>query len=96
MELCNARINKAPEMELLNANQLFHSETAVYLHLLHSTTSHTYNTAHACLNSKLRVSTSVPFINPQRMREGYSTHFVCLCVCVCVTYDSGGYADLQR
>ena len=35
-------------------------------------------------------------INPQRMREGYSTHFVCLCVCVCVTYDSGGYADLQR
>ena len=31
------------------------------------------------------------------MREGYSTHlFVCVCVCMCVTYDSGGYADLQR
>ena len=24
-------------------------------------------------------------INPQRMREGYSTHFVCLCVCVSLT-----------
>ena len=36
-------------------------------------------------------------INPQRTREGYSTHlFVCVCMCVCVTYDSGGYADLQR
>ena len=43
---------------------------------------------------------SIIIINPQRMREGYSTHCVCLCVyvcvCVCVTYDSGGYADLQR
>ena len=35
-------------------------------------------------------------INTQRMCEGYSTHCVCLCVYVCVTYDSGGYADLQR
>ena len=41
-------------------------------------------------------------INPQRMREGYSTHcvclcvYVCVCVCVCVTYGSGHYADLQR
>ena len=24
-------------------------------------------------------------INPQRMREGYSTHFFCLCVCVSLT-----------
>ena len=36
------------------------------------------------------------------MREGYSTHFVCLsvcvcvCVCVCVTYNSGDNVDLQR
>ena len=27
----------------------------------------------------------VAIINPQRMREGYSTHCVCLCVCVCVS-----------
>ena len=23
-------------------------------------------------------------INPRRMREGYSSRFVCLCVCLCV------------
>ena len=36
-------------------------------------------------------------INPQRMRELQFSLFVCVCVCVfvCVTYDSGGYADLQ-
>ena len=44
------------------------------------------------------LATVASVINPQHMREGYSTHFFWLCVyvCVCVTYDSGGYADLQR
>ena len=47
-------------------------------------------------DAEVRLNCYLLIINPQRMREGYSTHCVCLCVYVCVTYDSGGYADLQR
>ena len=36
------------------------------------------------LNSSCR-TIIMSLINPQRMREGYSTHFVCLCVCVSLT-----------
>ena len=54
------------------------------------------------LFSRIIIIIIINIINPQHMRKGYSTHCVCLCmcvcvcVCVCVTYDSGGYADLQR
>ena len=32
-------------------------------------------------------------VNPQYMREGYSSHFVCLCICVYVTELAATYLD---
>ena len=61
-----------------------------YSHAVYTSASLTYIELEHCNMVLLVINSTIIFIKPQRMCEGYGSRFVCVCVCVCV-YRASSY-----